>query len=151
MSVLSKLANNNTLLADGATGTYLQSRGLDPGGDPELMNITHASIVEGMAHDYFEAGSDLVQTNSFGGNGFVQGRYDQGANVDEINFQAASLAKSASLNPNLQQKDRFIFGSVGPTGELIEPVGTTSAKEVYAAFKQQIIALEKGGADGIII
>lgn len=150
MDVLTKLANS-TLLADGATGTYLQSRGLEAGGDPELMNLTHASIVKGMAQDYFEAGCDLVQTNSFGGNFFVQSRYNQGANIDEINFQAAQLAKSGSLNPNFVKKERYVFGSVGPTGELIEPVGTTSAKDVYAAFKQQILALEKGGVDGIII
>jgi len=151
MDVLSKLANHNTLLADGATGTYLQARGLEPGGDPELMNITDANVVKGMAKDYFEAGSDLVQTNSFGGNFYVQSRYDQGAKIDEINFQAAQLAKSESSNPNLGKKERYVFGSVGPTGELIEPVGTTSAKDVYAAFKQQVLALEKGGVDGIII
>ena len=55
MEILSKLANKNTLLADGATGTYLQARGLEPGGDPELMNITDANVVKGMAKDKFQA------------------------------------------------------------------------------------------------
>ena len=151
MDFLSKLGNENILLGDGATGTYLQARGLQPGGDPELMNVTDSSIVKGMARDYFEAGSDLVQTNSFGGSSYVQNRYDQGAKIDEINFLAAQLAKSEAVNTDLPLKDRYVFGSVGPTGELIEPVGTTSAKDVYASFKQQILALEKGGADGIII
>ena len=58
MDILSKLANKNTLLADGATGTYLQASGLEPGGDPELLNITDADVVKQMAKDYFEAGSD---------------------------------------------------------------------------------------------
>ncbi len=151
MNIISKLATVRTLLADGATGTYLQSRGLVAGGDPELMNITHPKIVSSMAADYFRAGSDLVQTNSFGGTFYVQNRYEHGDKVDEINYVAAKLARAGADDPKLNSKERYVFGSVGPTGELIAPVGMTSPQDIYSKFKQQIMALERGGVNGIIV
>ena len=111
MNIISKLATVRTLLADGATGTYLQSRGLVAGGDPELMNITHPKIVSSMAADYFRAGSDLVQTNSFGGTFYVQNRYEHGDKVDEINYVAAKLARAGADDPKLNSKERYVFGS----------------------------------------
>jgi 5-methyltetrahydrofolate--homocysteine methyltransferase len=74
-SILHRLAKGEVLISDGATGTYLQAHGLEPGGCPEEFNFSNPEVVQGMARDYFEAGSNLVLTNSFGGNRFMLAKY----------------------------------------------------------------------------
>ena len=69
------MARGETLISDGATGTYLQGHGLEPGGCPEAFNVSDADVVRGMAREYFEAGADMVLTNSFGGSRFMLGKY----------------------------------------------------------------------------
>lgn len=133
------------LIFDGATGSYLQQHGLEPGGCPELMNATAPETIKEMARAYFDAGSDIVLTNSFGGTKFRLQHYDAAHRVDELNKLAAENAKSQA---NRQQ---FVAGSVGPTGEFIEPLGNVSEQEMYDAFTEQITALEQGGADAVMI
>ncbi len=147
-TLLGRLAGGGTLIADGATGTYLQARGLEPGGDPETMNVTNPQVVQGMAPEYLAAGSDLVQTNSFGGNRFMQAKYGYGERVPELNRLAAEHARGQS---DKADGTRFVAGSMGPTGELIEPVGETPAGDVYHAFVEQVTALEEGGVDVIVV
>ena len=147
-TLLGRLAGGGTLIADGATGTYLQARGLEPGGDPETMNVTNPQVVQGMAAEYLAAGSDLVQTNSFGGNRFMQAKYGYGERVPELNRLAAEHARGQS---DKADGTRFVAGSMGPTGELIEPVGETPAGDVYHAFVEQVTALEEGGVDVIVV
>ncbi len=148
LAFLNRLAGGGTLIADGATGTYLQSKGLEPGGDPEAMNLTHPGIVREMAAEYFRAGCDLVQTNSFGGSRFMQSKYGYGDQTGVINRLAVEHARSGADSIN---GPRYIAGSMGPTGELIEPVGDTPAADVYHAFAEQAISLEEGGADLVVI
>ena len=148
LAFLNRLAGEGTLIADGATGTYLQSKGLEPGGDPEAMNLTHPGIVRDMAAEYFRAGSDLVQTNSFGGSRFMQSKYGYGDQAGVINRLAVEHARSGAASVD---GPRYIAGSMGPTGELIEPVGDTPAADVYHAFAEQAISLEEGGADLVVI
>ena len=147
-TLLERLAGGGTLIADGATGTYLQARGLEPGGDPETMNVTDPRVVQGMAAEYLAAGSDLVQTNSFGGSRFMQAKYGYGERVPELNRLAAEHARGQS---DKADGTRFVAGSTGPTGELIEPVGETPADDVYHAFVEQVTALEEGGVDVIVV
>ena len=136
---------NEVLIFDGATGTYLQQHGLESGGCPELMNADAPDTVRGMARVYFDAGADIVLTNSFGGTKYRLKHYDAQDRVTELNALAAELAKSQA-GPN-----QYVAGSVGPTGEFIEPLGDVSESEMYDAFAEQITALEQGGADAVMI
>ena len=136
---------NEVMIFDGATGTYLQQHGLESGGCPELMNADAPDTVQSMARDYFDAGSDIVLTNSFGGTKYRLQHYDAQDRVRELNKLAAEHAKSQA-GPN-----QYVAGSVGPTGEFIEPLGMVSESEMYDAFAEQITALEEGGADAVMI
>ena len=144
-NLLKRLKNGEILVFDGATGTYLQNNGLEPGACPELMNKEYPEVVKNMASMYFDSGSDIVLTNSFGGNKFRLKHYGLENKVGEFNELASSLAKSVAPN------GCYIAGSVGPTGEFIEPLGAVSESEMYEVFAEQIIALEKGGADAVMI
>ncbi|MCI0439552.1 MAG: homocysteine S-methyltransferase family protein [Chloroflexi bacterium] len=144
-TILDRLARGETLISDGATGTYLQQHGLEPGGCPEEFNATHPEVVRGMAKAYFDAGSDMVLTNSFGGTRFRLKHYGYQDRVRELNRLAAQHARSQA------PPGHYVFGSVGPTGEFLEPLGQISEAEMYDAFVEQITALEEGGADGVVI
>ncbi len=145
--LLGRLGRGETLISDGATGTYLQSRGLGDG-DPEEWNATRPDIVREMARAYFNVGSDLVLTNSFGGTRVRQRHYGFENRVQEFNRLAAEHARSEAT------AGRFVVGSVGPTGEVLNdplkdnPIGET---EMYEAFAEQITALAEGGVDAVNI
>lgn len=140
------LLNSGTvLLCDGAMGTELQSRGLPAGGCPEAYNLTHPEIVQQIHRDYFNAGADLVETNSFGANRFRLRAHDLQQRVAEINQLAAQLATSVCPDGKL------VAGSVGPSGEILQPYGERSPEELADAFSEQILALAKGGADVIFV
>lgn len=145
--LLRRLERGDTLISDGATGTYLQSRGLGDG-DPEEWNATRPEVVREMARAYYEAGSDLVLTNSFGGTRVRQRHYGFEDRVRDFNRLAAEHARSQTPT------GRFVIGSVGPTGEVLndplkdDPIGEA---EMYEAFAEQITALAEGGVDAVNI
>jgi 5-methyltetrahydrofolate--homocysteine methyltransferase len=143
--LLKRINSGDVLISDGGIGTFLQQHGLEAGGDPEAFNITNPDIVKKMTHEYYSAGSDIVLTNSFGGTIFRQKHYGLEEKVSELNKQAALIAKSQT------PEGKFLLGSVGPTGQFLEPYGELSEKDMYEAFKQQILALEEGGVDGVVI
>lgn len=146
-SILDRLASGEILISDGATGTYLQQHGLEAGGCPEEFNASHAEVVRGMAREYFDSGSDMVLTNSFGGSRFMQKKYGFEGHVREFNRLAAEHA--ASQKPS---DGHFVVGSVGPTGEMMEPLPDgVSESEIYDALAEQITALADGGADAILV
>ncbi len=142
---MERLARGDVLISDGATGTYLQARGLEPGGCPEELNSARPELVRGMAADYFEAGSDMVLTNSFGGNRFMLKKYGHGDRVLELNRLAAEHARSAA------PPGGYVVGSVGPSGEFLEPLGEVTQGEMLEAFVEQVTALETGGADAVVV
>lgn len=144
MNILDKIKQNKIFLSDGAWGTFLQAKGLKPGECPELWNITHRSEVLDIANSYVEAGADIIETNSFGGSSFKLSLYGLSDRISEINEVAASLSREAA------GKDRYVAGSVGPTGKMLL-MGDVTEKELYDSFREQSIALEKGSADIIII
>ena len=144
MIILDEIKQNKILLSDGAWGTFLQAKGLKPGECPELWNITHRTEILDLAESYLLAGSDIIETNSFGGSIFKLSQYGLGERVSEINQAAAALSREAAGN------EKHVAGSVGPTGKMLL-LGDVTAKELYDAFREQSIALEKGGADIIII
>ena len=143
--ILDRLAAGETLIFDGATGTYLQQHGLEPGGSPELMNATSPDVVRGMAKTYFDSGSDIVLTNSFGGNRFMLAKYGVAERLFELNRLAAEHARSAA------PPGKFVSGSIGPTGEFIEPLGNVTEDELYETFTEMSKAFEAGGADAVMI
>ena len=145
LSILDRLARGEVLISDGATGTYLQEHGLEPGGCPEELNASRPEVVRDMARDYFEAGSDMVLTNSFGANRFMLGKYGYNDQVREFNLLAAQHARSQA------PPGHYVVGSVGPTGEFLEPLGEVGQAEMLDAFVEQVTALEEGGAHGVVI
>ncbi|MCH8843708.1 MAG: homocysteine S-methyltransferase family protein [SAR324 cluster bacterium] len=144
-TIVERLARGETLISDGGTGTYLQAHGLEPGGCPEEFNASRPDVIRGMAKAYFDAGSDLVLTNSFGGSRFMQKKYGYGDRVREFNRLAAEHARSQA------PPGCHVVGSVGPTAEFLQPLGAVSENEMYDAFVEQITSLEEGGADAVLI
>ena len=143
--LLDRLLRGDVLISDGGTGTYLQGNGLEPGGCPELMNVEQPDVVRRMAAEFFAAGSNMVLTNSFGGNRFGLDRYGFGDRVNEFNRAAAEIALSAAPD------DGYVAGSIGPTGVFMQPVGDVTEDEMYDVMKEQATALAEGGADAILI
>ena len=145
MNLINRLNNSaDVLLSDGATGTFLQERGLEPGGCPELMNIDSPEAVMEMAEGYFTSGSDFVLTNSFGGSPFMLKKYGYEEETEKFNREAAKLAKIHC------PEDGFVVGSIGPTGEFLEPLGSVTVDQMSQGFMKQISGLLEGGVDGII-
>ena len=142
---MERLRQGRVLISDGATGTFLQQHGLEPGGCPEEFNASRPEVVREMTRQYFAAGSDMALTNSFGGSVYMQKKYGYGERVVEFNRLAAEHARSQA------PEGRFVVGSVGPTGEFLEPLGPVSESEMYEAFVEQVKALEAGGADGVVV
>ena len=138
------IASGKVLVSDGGWGSFLVAKGLQVGECPEAWNLTHADAVQDIARMYAGAGADIVMTNSFGGTRFKLQHYDLADKVGEINRTAARLSREAA------GPDRWVMASVGPTG-IILMMGEVSEEELYKAFKEQIIALEEGGADACII
>jgi 5-methyltetrahydrofolate--homocysteine methyltransferase len=130
---------------DGAMGSLLQAKGLTSGECPEEWNVTHPEIVAGVHQAYVEAGSQVVETNSFGGTRLKLDKFGRGDKVVQFNRAAAEIAKEAVGSGAL------VGGSVGPTGEFLEPLGPLSESTMTDAFREQIEALIQGGADLICV
>ena len=143
-SILERLDRGELLVSDGAAGSYLQDNGLEPGGSPEEMNASQPDLIRRMEAEYFEAGSDMVLTTSFGGSRFMLKKYGHESRVNELNRLAVENARSVA------PAGCYVVGSVGPTGELLESnFGTTPDQDVYDAFVEQITALDEAGADAV--
>jgi 5-methyltetrahydrofolate--homocysteine methyltransferase len=144
MTKIAHLIRTGTLVSDGAWGTFLQQKGLQPGECPELWNITHRREVLDIARSYIDAGSDLIETNSFGGSRFKLQKYGLGDQVYALNKAAAEISREAAGT------EKLVMGSIGPTGKmlLLEEV---TPEELYGAFREQAKALEAGGADAIVV
>ncbi|MEZ5845307.1 MAG: betaine--homocysteine S-methyltransferase [Geminicoccaceae bacterium] len=138
------LENERVLLADGGMGTALFRRGLETGDCPELWNIDHPDRVADVHREFVEAGSDIILTNSFGGNAMRLKLHAAQDRVAELNAAAARIARSVA---DMAGRTVLVAGSMGPTGEILEPVGSLSIGDATAAFADQAIALKQGGAD----
>jgi 5-methyltetrahydrofolate--homocysteine methyltransferase len=144
MSFLERL-NFGILLCDGAMGTELQKRGMPTGVCPEEYNVTHPEIVQGIYRDYYDAGSDLVETNTFGANRARLAMHGFAHRTAEF------CAASARLAREVCPAGKFVAGSMGPTGEVIEPLGPRTVLEAGDIFAEQAMALAEGGVDVIFV
>jgi len=143
--VLQKLLETRPwLLADGATGTNLFDMGLQTGDAPELWNVDYPDRVACHYKNFIDAGSDIILTNSFGGSAYRLKLHHAQDRVTELNSAAVRIARAQA-----DQADRTVVvaGSMGPTGEILEPVGALTQGEAKSAFAEQARALKEGGAD----
>ncbi|MEM6669684.1 MAG: betaine--homocysteine S-methyltransferase [Pseudomonadota bacterium] len=138
------LSERDWLLADGATGTNLFAAGLEAGEAPELWNVDAPEKIRALHDGFIEAGSDLILTNSFGGTRYRLKLHNAEDRVYELNKRAAEIARKAVEASGRQV---VVAGSMGPTGELLEPVGALSMEDAVAAFEEQAKGLIDGGAD----
>lgn len=140
------LLGKEPILADGAMGTMLQELGLTDGGAPEIWNVKKPELIKQVHIEYIDAGAQLIETNTFGGTVARLKFHDVGDKVGELNRAGAAVAREAAEPANA-----FVAGSIGPSGELIEPVGTLTMEDAEAMFAEQAAALAEGGVDIIQI
>ena len=138
------LADKDVLLADGATGTTFFGMGLQSGDAPELWNVDYPERVAQHYRAFIDAGSDLILTNSFGGTRYRLKLHQAEARVAELNIAAASILREVAA---ACERDIIVAGSIGPTGEILAPLGDLQPEDAIAAFAEQALALEQGGAD----
>jgi len=138
------LATRPWLLADGATGTNYFQMGLESGDAPELWNEEHPEKVRDLHRRFIEAGADIILSNTFGGNRHRLKLHQAQNRVREINLAAV---KNARLEADAADHIVYVGGSIGPTGEILEPVGSLSHDDAVKAFEEQAMALKEGGVD----
>jgi 5-methyltetrahydrofolate--homocysteine methyltransferase len=142
--ILERIRHGEVLVFDGGYGTMLFAAGLKDGACPELWNDTHPDVVAGIHRGYFDAGSQIVETNTFGGSRLKLNEYGLGDRTHELNVRGARLARSVAPSGG------WIAGSIGPTSRLpaeYEPLGDTTDEEYFETFKEQAAGLVEGGVD----
>lgn len=137
------------LLIDGAIGSNLMARGLEPGQAPEELLFSSPETLKSLHRDFIASGSDIVLTNSFGGNARRLRLHGLQDSVAQVNSLAAKLARDAA--EEIGKPSTLVAGSMGPTGDLLEPLGTLSISEAVNIFSDQAKGLADGGADLIWI
>lgn len=138
------LAEKGVLLADGATGTNLFAMGLEAGEAPELWNETHPDRIAALHQGFVDAGADIILTNSFGGTRHRLKLHHAQDRVFELNKRAAEIARSVADKAG---RKVIVAGSVGPTGELLVPLGALTYTQAVDAFTEQMEGLKAGGAE----
>ena len=142
--IVDAVKNGKVLISDGAWGTFLQNKGLKPGDCPELWCVDRPDDVLDIARSYIEAGADMIETNSFGGSRFKLEHYGLADRTTELNESAARISRQAAGD------GKWVIASIGPTGKMLL-MGDVTEDELYDGFKEQAVALAKGGADAICI
>ena len=140
------------ILCDGAMGTLLYAKGIYINRCYDELNLSQPELIRGIHQEYLQAGAEIIETNTFGGNAFRLDRHGLGQQVREINQAGARLAREAVDNESSKKGTHgFVAGAVGPLGIRIEPLGKTSREEAKIAFTAQIAALVEGGVDLLIL
>lgn len=138
------ITEKGVLLADGATGTNLFAMGLEAGEAPELWNESAPEKIEALHQGFVDAGADIILTNSFGGTRHRLKLHHAQDRVHDLNRKAAEIARTVADKAGRRV---IVAGSVGPTGELLVPLGAMTYDEAVAAFAEQIEGLKAGGAE----
>jgi 5-methyltetrahydrofolate--homocysteine methyltransferase len=137
------LAQGKVLIADGATGTMMMAAGLPAGAAPELWNVERPDQVLALYRAYLEAGSQIILTNTFGGSRRKLAKTGLAERTRELNLAAAKLARQAA------DGKAFVAGDIGPTGDLMAPMGPLTGELALEVFSEQASALVEGGVDAI--
>lgn len=143
---LADLAAEGTVLLDGGMGTLLQERGLEDGAPGELWNLERPDAIREAHRAYAEAGARVLTTNTFGGTRPRLELHDLGDRVEEVNAAAARLAREVA-----DEHGALVAGDLGPTGELLEPLGTMSPAQAQECFAEQLRGLVAGGVDLVLV
>ena len=138
---------SHALVSDGAMGTMLQSLGLTDGGAPELWNVENSGAIEQVLEEYAAAGANLITTNTFGGTSGRLAMHGLADRLYELNKAGAEIARRVAD----RHENCWVMGDVGPSGELMEPMGTLTPEGAQSLFAEQIRALVDGGVDVILI
>ena len=138
------LDTDQPILADGAMGTMLFANGLEFGDPPEVWNIAHPDIIRRVHRGYLDAGSRILLTNTFGGNRFRLEMHGNASRVDELNRTAAILLRS---EVDAAGTGALVAGDIGPSGQIMAPLGTLDYDEAVDGFAEQARALVAGGVD----
>lgn len=136
------------LLADGAMGTLLFARGVNPNACIEALVLDQPDIVRRIHEDYIAAGADIIETDTFGANRYRLAKHGLEGKVRDINFKAARLARDAR---EIHGHPVFVAGAIGPTGRMLATIGDIKPEEVRAAIREQAEGLLEGGVDLIIL
>jgi methionine synthase I (cobalamin-dependent) len=151
-SFLARLRAGEVLLADGATATMLQKMGLEAGAAPETWILERPRSIRALYQSYIEAGADVVLTCTFGGTRFRLESHGLGDRVLEVNRRAAELAREVVADASaLTARAHFVGGDMGPTGQMLPPLGPTTFDAMVDAFAEQATGLSQGGADFLLI
>ena len=136
------------VMADGAMGTMLFQNGLQFGDPPEVWNLTQPEIIRRIQRGYLDAGSQIIMTNTFGGNRLRLALHGLSARVDELNRTAAILARA---EVRAAGDTALVAGDIGPSGEIVAPLGTLDYEIAVDVFREQAASLVAGGVDLIWI
>lgn len=145
-TVLTDLAARGTVVVDGGMGTLLQDKGLVDGGSGELWNVENPDAVREAHEAYATAGAKILTTNTFGGTRPRLEMHGLGDRVHELNAAAARIAREVA-----DEHGALVAGDLGPTGELMEPLGTLDSAGAQALFEDQLRGLAEGGIDAVLI
>ncbi|WP_174727892.1 methionine synthase [Mesobacillus harenae] len=156
---LNEQLHKKILIMDGAMGTMLQQADLtaeDFGGEEyegcnEILNHTAPHIIERIHHEYFKAGADIVETNTFGGASFVLDEYGLGKDAYEINKAGALIARKAADQASTLEWPRFVAGSLGPTTKTLSVTGGATFDQLAAAYEEQALGLLDGDVDLLLL
>lgn len=138
------LSTRDWLMADGATGTNLFNMGLSSGEPPELWNVDEPDNIRKLYRGAVEAGSDIFLTNTFGGNAARLKLHNAQGRVRELNRVGVELGREIA---DASGRKVVVAGSVGPTGEIFEPMGTLTHKDAVEIFHEQMEGMKEGGVD----
>jgi 5-methyltetrahydrofolate--homocysteine methyltransferase len=136
---------SGALLCDGAMGTQIIAMGLKSGEAPEAFNLSEPDKIRAIHRSYFEAGSRIIETNTFGGSGLRLREFGMGDKVYRCNYEGVRFAKEVVGDKG------FVAASMGPTGQFMEPLGPVSEEEMEECFHEQALALIEGGADAVCV
>ncbi|PTL40059.1 methionine synthase [Alkalicoccus saliphilus] len=159
MTTFEKELQSRILLLDGAMGTMLQNADLsaeDFGGEEyegcnEYLNLVSPGVIRRIYREYLEAGSDIIETNTFGATSIVLADYDLQEEAYEINVEAARIAREEADHFSTPEKPRFVAGAMGPTTKSLSVTGGTTFEELADSYYEQVIGLYDGGADLLLL
>jgi 5-methyltetrahydrofolate--homocysteine methyltransferase len=140
-----RITRRELLLVDGAMGTMLLGRGLDPGECPESLNLARPEVLEEIAELYLEAGADILETNTFGASPAALSRYGLDDRVEAINEAAVRAVRG------VVGERAYVAASCGPSGTVLKPYGDIDPEDVYDGFHRQLECLIAAGVDAVFV